>query len=77
VHGRIQDPGSTRIQLQVRDVDAAIAAIKQAGGTVQTAGGKSMDLPAGPNTIKVAVVRDPNDLNVVLIQAAAPAAAPK
>ena len=77
VHGRIQDPGSTRIQLQVRDVDAAIAALKQAGGTVQTSGGKSMDLPAGPNTIKVAVVRDPNDLNVVLIQAAAPAAAPK
>jgi catechol 2,3-dioxygenase-like lactoylglutathione lyase family enzyme len=77
VHGRIQDPGSTRIQLQVRDVDAAIAALKQAGGTVQTTGGKSMDLPAGPNTIKVAVVRDPNDLNVVLIQAAAPAAAPK
>ena len=32
---------------------------------------------AGPNTLKVAVVRDPNDLNVVLIQAAAPAAAPK
>jgi catechol 2,3-dioxygenase-like lactoylglutathione lyase family enzyme len=77
VHGRIQDPGSTRIQLQVRDVDAAIAALKQAGGVVQTTGGKSMDLAAGPNTIKVAVVRDPNDLNVVLIQAAAPAAAPK
>ena len=77
VHGRIQDPGSTRIQLQVRDVDAAIAALKQAGGVVQTTGGKSMDLPAGPNTIKVAVVRDPNDLNVVLIQAAAPPVAPK
>jgi catechol 2,3-dioxygenase-like lactoylglutathione lyase family enzyme len=77
VHGRIQDAGSTRIQLQVRDVDAAIAALKQAGGVVQTTGGKSMDLPAGPNTIKVAVVRDPNDLNVVLIQAAAPATAPK
>jgi catechol 2,3-dioxygenase-like lactoylglutathione lyase family enzyme len=72
VHGRIQDPGSTRIQLQVRDVDAAIAALKQAGGTVQTTGGKSMDLPAGPNTIKVAVVRDPNDLFVVLIQAPPP-----
>ncbi len=73
VHGRIQDPGSTRIQLQVRDVDTAIEALKQAGGVVQTTGGKSMELPAGPNTIKVAVVRDPNDLNVVLIQAAAPA----
>jgi catechol 2,3-dioxygenase-like lactoylglutathione lyase family enzyme len=72
VHGRIQDPGSTRIQLQVRDVDAAIAALKQAGGVVQSTGGKSMDLPAGPNTIKVAMVRDPNDLFVVLIQAAAP-----
>jgi catechol 2,3-dioxygenase-like lactoylglutathione lyase family enzyme len=78
VHGRIQDPGSTRMQLQVRDVDAAIAALKQAGGAVQSTGGKSMDLPAGPNTIKVAMVRDPNDLFVVLIQAATPPpAAPK
>jgi len=77
VRGNIQDPGSTRIQFQVRDVDAAIAALKQAGGTVQTTGGKSMDLPAGPNTIKVAMVRDPNDLFIVLIQAAAPPAAPK
>ena len=76
VHGRIQDPGSTRIQLQVRDVDAAIAALTHAGGAVQSTGGKSMDLPAGPNTIKVAIVRDPNDLFVVLIQAAAPATAP-
>jgi len=74
VRGRIQDPGSTRIQLQVRDVDAAIAALKQAGGTVQTTGGTSMDLPAGPNTLKVAMVRDPNDLFVVLIQAPPPAA---
>ena len=75
VHGRIQDPGSTRIQLQVRDVDAAIAALKQAGGAVQTTGGSSMELPAGPSTIKVAMVRDPNDLFVVLIQAPPPAAA--
>ena len=74
VHGRIQDPGSTRMQLQVRDVDAAIAALKQAGGAVQSTGGKSMDLPAGANTIKVAIVRDPNDLFLVLLQAAAPAA---
>jgi len=77
VHGRIQDPGSTRIQLQVRDVDAAIAVLKQAGGTVQSTGGTSMELPAGPNKLKVAMVRDPNDLFVVLIQAAAPPAAPK
>ena len=29
VRGNIQDPGSTRMQLQVRDVDAAIAALKR------------------------------------------------
>ena len=74
VRGRIQDPGSTRIQLQVRDVDAAIAALTRAGGAVQSTGGKSMDLPAGQGTLKVAMVRDPNDLFVVLIQAAAPRA---
>ena len=32
VRGNVQDPGSTRMQLQVRDVDAAIAALGQAGG---------------------------------------------
>jgi catechol 2,3-dioxygenase-like lactoylglutathione lyase family enzyme len=70
VRGDIQDPGSTRMQLQVRDVDAAIAALKGAGGTVVSAGGTTVNLPGrGGATTKVAIVRDPNNLFLVLLQA--------
>jgi catechol 2,3-dioxygenase-like lactoylglutathione lyase family enzyme len=69
VDGRIQDPGSTRIQLQVSDVDAAIAAFTKVGGEVVSTGGRSMDLPVGDNKLKVAIVRDPDGLFVVLIGA--------
>lgn len=70
VHAGIQDPGSTRMQLQVRDVDAAIAALKSAGGTVVSAGGGPVALPGrGGATTKVAIVRDPNNLFLVLLQA--------
>jgi predicted enzyme related to lactoylglutathione lyase len=69
VVGRIQDFGSTRVQLRVRDVDAAIAAFKRYGGEVVSTGGKPLALPAGNSTLKVAIVRDPNNLFVVLIEA--------
>jgi catechol 2,3-dioxygenase-like lactoylglutathione lyase family enzyme len=74
VEGRIQDPGSTRIQLRVSDVDAAIAAFAKFGGKVVSTGGRSMDLPVGDNTLKVAIVRDADGLFVVLIGAPPPAA---
>jgi catechol 2,3-dioxygenase-like lactoylglutathione lyase family enzyme len=73
VRGSIQDPGSTRIQLQVRDVDATITALTRAGGAVVSTGGSSVDLPGrGGATTKVAIVRDPNNLFLVLLQAAPP-----
>jgi len=71
VRANIQDPGSTRMQLQVRDVEATIDALKAAGGTVVSTGGNTVDLPGrGGATTKVAIVRDPNNLFLVLIQAA-------
>jgi catechol 2,3-dioxygenase-like lactoylglutathione lyase family enzyme len=71
VRGNIQDPGSTRIQLQIRDVDAAIAALKQAGGAVVSSGGTTVELPGrGGATTTVAIVRDPDNLFLVLLQAA-------
>lgn len=74
VRARIQDPGSTRMQLQVRDVDATIAALESAGGTVVSTGGRTVELPGrGGATTKVAIVRDPNNLFLVLLQAAPPA----
>lgn len=71
VRANIQDPGSTRMQLQVRDVPATIDALKAAGGTVVSTGGNTVELPGrGGATTKVAIVRDPNNLFLVLIQAA-------
>ena len=73
VRANIQDPGSTRMQLQVRDVDATIAALKAGGGTVVSTGGTTVERPGRCGaTTKVAIVRDPNNLFLVLIQAAAP-----
>lgn len=66
---RVQDPGSTRMQLRVSDIDAAVAALVQAGGTFMSTGGQPLDLPAGNNVLKVGIVRDPDGLFVVLIQA--------
>jgi catechol 2,3-dioxygenase-like lactoylglutathione lyase family enzyme len=69
VPARIQDFGSTRVQLRVRDVDAAIAAFKRAGGDVVSTGGRPVALPAGTSPLRAAIVRDPDNLFVVLIEA--------
>ena len=69
----IKDPGSTRIQLRVADIDAAVAALVKAGGAFISTGGKPLDLPAGANTIKVGIVRDPDNLFLVLIHTPPPA----
>jgi predicted enzyme related to lactoylglutathione lyase len=69
VPGRIQDFGSTRVQLRVRDLDAAIAAFERAGGEVVSTGGRPLALPAGNSTLRVAIVRDANNLFAVLIEA--------
>jgi len=60
---RIPDPGASAIGLQVRDIDAAIAAVKAAGGSSVTQGG-SVKLGNG----KVGFVRDPNGILVELAQ---------
>jgi catechol 2,3-dioxygenase-like lactoylglutathione lyase family enzyme len=68
----IADPGSTRIQLRVADIDAAVAALAEAGGTFVSTGGKPLDLPAGQGVLKVGIVRDPDNLFLVLINAPPP-----
>ncbi len=72
VAGRIQDFGSTRVQLRVRDIDAAIAAFERFGGEVVSTGGKPLSLPVGNVTLQVAIVRDPNNLFVVLVETPPP-----
>ena len=65
----LADPGATRIQLRVSDIDAAAAALIKAGGAFISTGGKPLDLPAGNGTLKVGVVRDPDGYFIVLINA--------
>jgi catechol 2,3-dioxygenase-like lactoylglutathione lyase family enzyme len=68
VQGHIQDPGSTRLQLRVRDLDAAIRAVVDAGGAVVSSGGSPVELPAGRGaTTRAVVVRDPNNLFLVFV----------
>ena len=67
VPSRIQDFGSTRVQLRVRNLDEAIAAFERFGGEVVSSGGP-VTLPTGNGAIRAAMVRDPNNLFVVLIE---------
>jgi hypothetical protein len=64
----IADPGATWMQLRVADVDAAVAGVAVAGGTLITTGGRALDLPSGNTTRKVGVVRDPDGLFLVLVE---------
>ena len=68
----VADPGSTRIQLRVSNIDDAVAALTKAGGTFVSTGGKPLDLPTANATLKVGIVRDPDGLFLVLIQAPPP-----
>jgi catechol 2,3-dioxygenase-like lactoylglutathione lyase family enzyme len=73
VRGDVQDPGSTRLQLRVRDLNAAVNAVVRAGGAVISTDGKPVELPAGRGgSIKAAMVRDPDNLFLVLIEAPRP-----
>ena len=62
--GRTQDPGTAILQLRVADVAAAVARMKAAGATVVTTGGA----PVTIGTLQIALVRDPNNLLLELMQ---------
>lgn len=64
--GKVQDPGTAILQLRVADVGALIKKMKAAGVTVITTGGEPVDV--GP-ALKIAIVRDPNNLYLELLQA--------
>jgi catechol 2,3-dioxygenase-like lactoylglutathione lyase family enzyme len=72
IRAGIQDPGSTRIQLRVANIDTAVAVLSKAGGTFVSTGGKPLDLPAGQGVLKVGIVRDPDNLFLVLIDSPPP-----
>ena len=59
---RIEDPGSTRFQLIVNDLDVALAAFKSAGGKIISLGGE----PIVENGQRYALVRDANGVFFVV-----------
>lgn len=59
----VPDIGSPAVSVMVKDVNAALEAVKNGGGSVVTAGGKPVKL--GPST--GIFVRDPNGLLIELI----------
>lgn len=62
---RIQDPGTARLQLMVRDIESVIGSLKSAGATVVSDGGKRAALP--PN-LWGAMMADPNNLYLSLLE---------
>jgi predicted enzyme related to lactoylglutathione lyase len=64
INARIQDSGATRLQLRVRDSDAAVKALKTAGGRVITTGGN--DGPIDMRGLHLAIVREVNNLFLVI-----------
>lgn len=63
LHTRVQDPGTSIIQLRVHDIDATIAKLKAAGGTVISTGG----VPVEVGTRKLAIVRGTDNLFLELL----------
>jgi catechol 2,3-dioxygenase-like lactoylglutathione lyase family enzyme len=65
--GRTQDPGTTVLQLIVKDVAAITAKLKAAGVPVVTTGGGPVQIVPG---LDIAIVRDPNNMLLELVQRA-------
>ena len=64
-HGtRLQDPGTAMLQLMVGDVDSLLKRLKAGGAAVVSVGGEAVTMGA----LRLAVVRDPNNLFLELIQ---------
>jgi catechol 2,3-dioxygenase-like lactoylglutathione lyase family enzyme len=67
MRARLQDPGATRLQVRVKDIDATIAALKAGGSSVVSTGGVPVTLQGG---VRAAIMPDADGLFFVLIQAA-------
>ena len=63
--GRTQDPGTSVLQLIVKDVDALTAKLKAAGVPVVSTGGVPVQVSP---TLRIAIVRDPNNMLLELAQ---------
>jgi catechol 2,3-dioxygenase-like lactoylglutathione lyase family enzyme len=66
--GRTQDPGTTVLQLVVRDVEALTAKLAAANVPIVSVGGKPVEVRPG---LDIAIVRDPNGLLLELVERSA------
>jgi catechol 2,3-dioxygenase-like lactoylglutathione lyase family enzyme len=65
---RVQDPGSYRLQLNVSDIDATLAALKGAGSRVISTGGVPVSMTFGTSRWRLAVAPDFNNLFLIVQQ---------
>jgi catechol 2,3-dioxygenase-like lactoylglutathione lyase family enzyme len=65
---RIQDPGSYRLQLTVKDLGATLASMSRSGSRALAAGGAPTRMTIGQSTQLLAAVPDPNGTFLVLRQ---------
>ena len=67
---RVQDPGSYRLQLTFRDIDAALAVLAGSGlRTISTGGGPVRMTFGGGRPWQLAIVPDPSNLFLIVQQA--------
>jgi catechol 2,3-dioxygenase-like lactoylglutathione lyase family enzyme len=69
IRPRIQDPGATRLQIRVKDLDSTIGKMKASGSSVVSAGGVPATLQGG---VQAAIMPETDGLYFVLIQAPPP-----
>jgi catechol 2,3-dioxygenase-like lactoylglutathione lyase family enzyme len=65
---RVQDPGSFRLQLTFRDIDATLATLKDAGNQPISTGGVPVRMTFGSRPWRLAVVPDPSNLFLIVQQ---------
>lgn len=65
--GRTQDPGTTVLQLYMRDVAALTAKLRAAGAPIVTTGGAPVEVVPG---LKISLVRDPSNVLLELVESA-------
>jgi catechol 2,3-dioxygenase-like lactoylglutathione lyase family enzyme len=66
VRSRVQDPGSYRLQLNVRDIDSIVRALKAEGGPVISSRGEPVAMTFGTSRWRLAVAPDLNNLFLIV-----------
>jgi catechol 2,3-dioxygenase-like lactoylglutathione lyase family enzyme len=71
------DPGAASLIFYVRDIDALVAAAKQAKATIVTTGRQPVEIATADGTARSILLRDPDGFFLQLIETRPPADAPE